>query len=124
MSRRDYGRITVINKFKTRVGQNYIYCGRPSILGNPFKMKDNSKEERDRVCDEYERYFNKAIHHDEDLRVAVDRLVHLVSKGERLELACFCKPQRCHVETIQRYVHARVDYLRQERNKACRKIEE
>ena len=34
-----------------------IYIGRGSKWGNPFKMKNNSKEERNRVCDNYEKYF-------------------------------------------------------------------
>ena len=45
----------VVNIRKTN---NYdVYIGRGSKWGNPFRMKDYSKEERDRVCDEYEKWF-------------------------------------------------------------------
>lgn len=42
-------RIHVVNK-RTFKGEG-IYVGRPSILGNPFKMKDEA--DRERVIQEY-----------------------------------------------------------------------
>jgi len=45
----------VVNIKKTK--QYDVYIGRGSKWGNPFNMKNYSKEERDRVCDEYEKWF-------------------------------------------------------------------
>ena len=45
---------TVVNKYKDEF---YIYIGRGSRWGNPFRMSDESDEERYRVCDIHETYF-------------------------------------------------------------------
>lgn len=69
------------NKYKE---QYDVYIGRGSKWGNPFSMKDRSDEERNRVCDEYEKYFWTT-----DLPNQLHELI-----GKRL--GCFCKPKRCH----------------------------
>jgi hypothetical protein len=52
--------------------------------GNPFKMLNQSDEERDRVCDRYaERFFYTSLSY----------YLHEL-KGKRL--GCYCKPKRCH----------------------------
>lgn len=61
-----------------------VYIGRGSKWGNPFPMNNYSKEERDRVCDEYEKWFWTT-----DL---VKSLYQLKDK----RLGCYCKPLRCH----------------------------
>lgn len=70
-----------VNKYK----ESYdVYIGRGSKWGNPFQMKDRSDAERDRVCDEFEKYFWTT-----DLPNQLHEL-----KGKKL--GCFCKPKRCH----------------------------
>lgn len=61
-----------------------IYIGRGSKWGNPFPMNGYSDEERNRVCNEYEKYFwtTDLINYLHELR------------GKRL--GCYCKPKRCH----------------------------
>ena len=79
---------TVVNIKKTK---NYdVYIGRGSKWGNPFVMKDWSQTERDRVCDEYEKWFwtTELPNHLGELRDKV--------------LACFCKPKRCHGDFLAR----------------------
>ena len=61
-----------------------IYIGRGSKWGNPFKMKNSSIEERNRVCDEYEKWF-----WDTDLPNQIHELNGKI-------LGCYCKPLRCH----------------------------
>lgn len=61
-----------------------IYIGRGSKWGNPFIMKDWSDKERNRVCDEYEKWFWTT-----DLPNQIHELKDKV-------LGCYCKPKRCH----------------------------
>ena len=61
-----------------------IYIGRGSKWGNPFRMNNDSTQERNRVCEEYEKYFWKTN--------LIDDLHEL--RGKRL--GCYCKPLRCH----------------------------
>lgn len=60
------------------------YIGRGSKWGNPFKMNNNSNDERNRVCDEYEKWFWKT-----NLPNDLHEL-----KGKKI--GCFCSPLRCH----------------------------
>lgn len=81
---------TVVNK---RDEQYDVYIGRGSRWGNPFPMKENTKAERDRVCDEYEKYFweSDLVNHLDELR------------GKKL--GCFCKPKRCHGDFLAKLVN-------------------
>lgn len=82
---------TVVNRKKKPYD---VYIGRGSKWGNPFQMKDWSKEERDRVCDLYEEWFYKQQH-------LVDSLPELKDKV----LGCYCKPLRCHGDFLARLVN-------------------
>src|SRR3990167_11288578 len=69
---------------------DYVYIGRKSKWGNPFKMKNNSNEERNRVIKEYFYYI-----------MAKPDLV----EAAKLELkdkvlGCFCFPKRCHGDIL------------------------
>ena len=78
----------VVNKYKDEYD---VYIGRGSKWGNPFQMKDSSQKERDRVCDEYEKYIVKQ-----------DNLMNDI--GRELygkTLGCFCKPKRCHGDFLK-----------------------
>lgn len=72
-----------------------VYIGRGSIWGNPFKMKNNSNKERDRVCDEYEKWFWTT-----NLENNLEQL-----KGKRL--GCYCSPLRCHGHFLAKIVNDR-----------------
>lgn len=74
-----------------------IYIGRGSKWGNPFKMKNTSEEERNRVCDEYEKWFWTT-----DM---VNDLHELKGKV----LGCYCKPLRCHGDFLVREVNNRFE---------------
>lgn len=60
------------------------YIGRGSIAGNPYKIGRDGT--RDEVCDMYETYLENAP-------MLKTRIIEYC-KGH--DLACFCKPQRCH----------------------------
>ena len=81
---------TVVNIKKEKAD---VYIGRGSIWGNPFKMNNYSKEERDRVCDEYEKWFWTT-----DLPNQLHKLKNKV-------LGCYCSPLRCHGDFLAKEVN-------------------
>ena len=76
-------------------------------MGNPFHMRNWSWKERNRVCDQYEKWFQVVTSSDSDegLRIR-EYLEHIasVAKDGDVELICFCAPKRCHGETIKTYL--------------------
>lgn len=89
-----------------RVGRhnepNAVYIGRPSPLGNPFKMRNRSADERNRVCNLYAEWLTDQIHQDnESVLAELDRLANIALQGD-LILGCHCAPLRCHGDTIKR----------------------
>lgn len=70
-----------------------IYIGRGSKWGNPFIMKDYSQQERDRVCDEYEKWF-WTTNLPKQLYELKDKI-----------LGCYCKPKRCHGDFLAKEVN-------------------
>jgi hypothetical protein len=82
----------VVNKYKEKYD---VYCGRGSLLGNPFVIgKDGTREE---VIEKFRVYFYDRIKNDECFRLAVLQL-----KGRTL--GCFCKPQKCHCDIYVEYL--------------------
>lgn len=87
----------------------FIRVDRTSILGNPFKMKQES--DRETVCQKYEEYFNKLIavdtNHDTKFLKELDKIEEL-AKSHNVALACWCNPNRCHGDTIKHYLDRRL----------------
>lgn len=79
-----------------------IYCGRPSVFGNPFshldktlaKFKVNSREE---AISKYEKYLES----NDQLKEAIfEQIQKPLNQGFTICLECFCLPQKCHCEAI------------------------
>lgn len=86
-------------KGKAVAGYSSVYVGRGSPLGNPFVMHNESM--RDEVCNKFETLFTKEKRVDgspirKELKVLLQRMLN----GEKLNLQCFCKPRRCHADTL------------------------
>lgn len=87
-----------VNK-KAKVGYSSVYVGRGSPLGNPFPMQGESM--RDEVCEKFIEYFNKQKEiKDSPVRKELVVLFRRMVAGEKLNLQCFCKPRRCHADTL------------------------
>lgn len=86
---------TIVN---IKSGAKYdVYCGRPSIFGNPFVIgKDGS---RDEVIEKYRTYFHEKISSDQNFLNEVYKL-----KDKTLGCFFFCVPQKCHCEVIVGYL--------------------
>jgi hypothetical protein len=92
-----------------------LYCGRGNApagmvnakMGNPFVMKDQSDEERDRVCDAYEEWmFKQPLEHE----AVLERMILRMKEGRSIALHCYCAPKRCHCDTIAEYVQTNVNF--------------
>lgn len=71
---------------------NAVLVDRSTPWGNPYTMMEDTREERNRVCDEFEEYAA------ERLKREPTWLDPLVGKS----LKCHCAPKRCHADTLLR----------------------
>jgi hypothetical protein len=69
-----------------------VYIGRGSPFGNPYKHGYRNEN-----CDNYEIYFRSRIKNNSHFK-------SLVLKLQGKTLGCFCKPKRCHGDTIVKYL--------------------
>ena len=80
-----------------------IRVDRASVLGNPFYM--HNETERDAVCDKYEVYFNeKVTTKTDDAFMNALRRIYKLAQTNKVYLACWCAPKRCHAETIKKFI--------------------
>lgn len=73
----------------TNVPRDAVFCGRGSLYGNPFVIGPDGT--RDQVCDKFEK----------EILPWLD-----VSALRGKDLVCFCKPKRCHCDSILRKANA------------------
>ena len=99
-------RVVNLRNYRLKQGEVLIYVDRSSVLGNPFKMRNSSDDERNRVCDEYEAYFQKRVAESGAFREQVKLIYSLVAKGYEVALGCWCYPKRCHAMYIADFVES------------------
>jgi hypothetical protein len=90
--------IQILNK--RVVGDRGEYVGRPSALGNPFKLEYESQ--RNQVIQQYELWLQERIE-TRDARFCheLNRLYVIARDQGLLELTCWCAPKRCHADVIR-----------------------
>jgi hypothetical protein len=97
--------ITVVHKDSPiTISATRFYIGRPSPLGNPFKIGAHGT--REQVIHRYEQWLAKR----ELDNLAVSNEMKKILKFARIgdvELACYCAPLACHGDVIKK----RVEYL-------------
>lgn len=84
---------------RSEVGVNAVRVDRRTPWGNPFRMRNGSDAERDRVCDAFEEW--AMAPEQEQFRKEVRRVL----RGKHL--ACWCAPKRCHAETLRKIANYR-----------------
>ena len=91
-----------IRTFKSD-GSVEIHVDRRSALGNPFIMKD--EDQRIIICNKYEKWFNQKLRDSNDDYFKKELLkIYNVALEKDVTLLCWCYPNRCHAETIKRYL--------------------
>ncbi len=73
--------------------EKYVYVGRGSKWGNPFKMPDDGN--RETVCECYRKHY---VPNKPSILNDLDSLVGMV-------LGCYCSPQQCHAETLASFAN-------------------
>lgn len=93
--------IRVVNRHLDREcveGGCRVYVGRPSELGNPFKIGRDGT--RDEVIRKYRRWLWERIRSNDAAVVGqMERLI-AIAREQPLELACHCSPASCHADII------------------------
>jgi len=89
-----------------------MYCGRGTPLGNPYRMSKES--DRDTVCGKYEEYFYQQIQKNNQRVLDMLSQIEDLQKGQTVDvrLGCFCKPKRCHCDTIASYINNKLESTR------------
>lgn len=88
-------RIPVIHrKDPARAGAAYV--GRPSLFGNPFKIRNEG--DRAEVIKLYEEWFLDRIVKDAGFRKALEKLKTATA------LVCWCAPKACHGDVIAEWL--------------------
>ena len=93
--------ITVV-RFHNNDTDNTAYIGRGSPFGNPYPSTPT--QSRDNVCDQYEIYFNNQLTNNPDFFTSLQDLHNQGKRDGYLRLGCFCKPYRCHGDTIKKFL--------------------
>lgn len=94
----------VVNFYKIgkQIPEDGVYIGRynknfnlqASIFANPFPIKNDSEEERERVIREYKVWLWKSILEN---RISKEDILTLKDK----KLVCYCAPKKCHGHVLQ-----------------------
>lgn len=79
---------------------NYVYVGRPSVLGNPFFIGRDGL--RDVVISKYKAWlWDNLKSNNKQIIDELMRLRELAKNYHNLVLICWCKPQACHGDVIK-----------------------
>ena len=93
--------LAIVVLSKRDSGARGEYVGRPSPLGNPFKLECESN--CDAVIARYEVWLRERIAaRDQRVCDELNRLYVIARDTGLLELACWCAPKRCHAEVIRK----------------------
>ena len=113
-------KITVANVRKGLLRDHnlHLYCGRGKAwpatiganIGNPFRMKNQSEVERNRICDEYHEMLLGQPDHPH-MKI-IQRMALRLHEGKSIALYCFCAPKRCHCDSIRSFALAEAEKLK------------
>ena len=88
-----------------KLGYKVIRIDRKTPVGNPFYMA--TEAQRNKVCDEYKAYFDKKVAEKSDVDfMNYLRNIWRVAQTNKVALACWCAPKRCHGETIKNFIES------------------
>lgn len=94
--------------FAITVGKKWdkgaVYVGRPSPLGNPFVLTDESR--RDEVCDRYETWLRSKVEQGDPAVLKELRRLYRLAQDGPVVLGCYCAPRRCHADSIKRFLES------------------
>ncbi len=84
-------------------GLEGVYVGRPTPLGNPFRLL--REEDRDEVVARYATWLKEQVRQGNPAVVqTLGELYRRLKRQGTLTLVCFCAPRRCHAEIIAEHL--------------------
>ena len=93
--------ILIVNR-KEYTGKVGVYIGRPSVLGNPFSVKQHGRGD---ALELYKQWLN--LQWKTNNRPVIDelfRLADILKEHGSLTLICWCAPAPCHGDLIAKAV--------------------
>ena len=87
----------------------YIFIGRGSCFGNPYKVKIYGRKN---ACDNYEKYFDNELENENSLiSIEFKKILNRLISGENVCLGCFCHPKQCHGDHIAKRLNQHFDFI-------------
>jgi Domain of unknown function (DUF4326) len=77
-----------------------VYIGRPSLLGNPYSVRQYGRQEAIRL---YRLWLWARIKEQGEVYAELKRLAELAKQGD-LTLICWCAPEPCHGAMVRRSI--------------------
>lgn len=95
------GTVKVVN-VNTYTGDDAVYVGRPSVLGNPYSV-------RDCICYAYRGWLHDVLTNPDhaafvEVSRAFNSLVERVVQGDSVVLSCWCSPRHCHADELSEMI--------------------
>lgn len=87
----------------TPPGFTEVKISRPSVLANPYRMKNPLETERRKVIKEFKKFLTKEEQWKEasPVREEILSLAARLKGGEKIALKCWCAPKKCHGDVIR-----------------------
>jgi hypothetical protein len=93
------GKVLHIAVARKGCGLKGVYVGRPTPLGNPFRLEN--EDQRGEVVARYARWLEEQLRQgNREVVRALGELYRKLKRQGTLTLLCFCAPKRCHAEVI------------------------
>lgn len=73
--------------------QEHVYIGRPGVFGNPYRLRKDTPQARQRLLRRYKRWLWCRLSRDAQFR----RWVRMLSGAT---LVCYCAPKACHGDVL------------------------
>ena len=85
-----------------------VYVGRPTPLGNPFRLE--REDQREEVVARYATWLEEELHRgNREVARALEELYRSLKRRGDITLLCFCAPRRCHAEVIAEHLKRRAE---------------
>jgi len=89
-------------------GLGGVYVGRPTPLGNPFRLE--REDQREEVVARYATWLEEELRQGNPaVTRALEELYRRLKRRGALTLLCFCAPRRCHGEVIAEHLRRRAE---------------
>jgi hypothetical protein len=80
-----------------------VYIGRPTPLGNPFRLE--REDQREQVVARYATWLQQELRKGNRVVArALEELYRALKRQGSITLICFCAPKRCHGEVIAEHL--------------------